>query len=44
MKKYIKIISIYIGIDILGFPKFIEHYKPEGIVLRNKYFKPYSKK
>lgn len=32
MKKYIKIISIYIGIDFLGFPKFIEHYKPEGII------------
>ena len=44
MKKYIKIISIYIGIDFLGFPKFVEHYKTEGIVLRNKYFKPYSKK
>ena len=36
--------SDYIGIDFLGFPKFIEHYKTEGIVLRNKYFKPYSKK
>ena len=28
----------------LGFSKFIEHYKPEGIIFRNKYFKPYSKK
>ena len=35
MKKYIKIISIYIGIDFLGFPKFIEHYKPEGINISN---------
>ncbi len=44
MKKIFKIIAFQIGVDVLGFPQFINH-KVEGFfVIHSQFFKAFSKK
>ena len=44
MKPIYTAIILRIGIDLLGFPKFITHYKTDYYFRNSLYFKPYSKK
>lgn len=43
MKPIFKAIILRIGIDCLGFPQFITHYKTDYYLGNSLYFKPYSK-
>ena len=43
MKPIYTAIILRIGIDLLGFPKFITHYKKDYYFGNSLYFKPYSK-
>ena len=43
MKPIYTAIILRIGIDLLGFPTFITHYKKDYYFGNSLYFKPYSK-
>lgn len=44
MRKVLKIVSFWVGVDVLGFPNIVNHQYEDFEVNHSQFFKAYSKK
>lgn len=44
MKKFLHIVAFQIGVDVLGFPEFHNHFLEKTVFVDGKYYKSFSKK